>query len=65
MEFIEKGASSAGFGNVPLTGHDDTDKGEGEIRADTMLCETSDKRMEARFWLLVNLNKLSVSERRK
>jgi hypothetical protein len=40
---------SRGYFDVATDRGDDVDKGEGEIRADTMLCETSDKRIEARF----------------
>ena len=34
---------------LPMTGRECGAKGEGEIRADTMLCETSEKMIEARF----------------
>lgn len=39
--------SSGGFDVA--ADRDGVDKVEGEIRADTILCETSDKRIEARF----------------
>ena len=55
MDSAREGVSCGDFDEV--SGREDADKGEGE-RADTMLCETSDKRIEARFWLLVNLEKL-------
>lgn len=44
--FVEKGFSSRDFDVV--TDREDADKG-GETKADTILCETSDKRIEARF----------------
>lgn len=49
------GLSSDGDFDDGVPDRGDADKGVGEIRADTMLCETSDKRIEARFWFLVNL----------
>ena len=50
VEILTKFLAQAGCG--------DADKGEGEIRADTMLCEISDKRIEARFWFLVNIKNI-------